>query len=121
MLAAQPFRPRVRLHANGRISFPGAVQYIIAAGDEAGRSLPYPPTTTSHPAPASPVALSGAGVARALAEGRIRPIPASLPFRIEVLDLSAYERLSATGWLYDPRHTGNADVPAEDNRRAPGG
>lgn len=113
------WKPRMRVHGNGRISFPGVVSYRIA-GDKNAPPLPYPPTCASHPAPPQPVALSGAAVARAIAEGRIKPIPSSVPYRIEVHDLAEYERLAGTRWLYDARHTGDQPTAPVDNRGAPG-
>lgn len=116
------WKPRIRVHANGRISFPGVVSYDIG-GDESERriSLPYPPTCRSHPAEPEPVALSGPTVAREVAEGRIKPIPTSAPYRIVVHDLAEYERLAATRWIYDARHIGDQAATPIDNFGAAAG
>lgn len=102
-------------HANGRISFPGVVRYQIRHEDWT-ETVPFPPTCESHPAPSTPVPLASRHTAKMIALGEIKPLPNSLPFRIEVLDLVAYERLARTGLLYDPRHTGGSTTPAIDNR-----
>lgn len=109
----------IREHEGGRISFPGVVEYRVR-GRFGAETLPYPPTATSHPAPTRPVPLSSFTTAKMIALGEIKPLPSSLPFQIVVLDLAAYNRLAASGLLYDPRHSGSRPAPAIDNRPAPG-
>lgn len=112
----------IKHHRNGRISFPGVVEYRVRRVDGAfgKRALPYPPTAASHPAPPDPVPLASKFTAKMIAQGEIRPLPKSRPFRIEVLDLASYNRLAASGLLYDPRHTGAGGAQALDNHPAPG-
>lgn len=109
-------KPRIRLHRNGRISFPSVVEYRVRVGDERYETLPYPPTYDSHPAKPVPVPLSSTKMAKMIALGEIKPLPCSLPYTIEELDVAACRRLAATGLLYDPRHTGHAHTEAVDNR-----
>lgn len=42
-------------------------------------------------------------------------------FRLLIHDLAEYERMAATGWFRDPRHTGVPPAKFIDQRRAPGG
>lgn len=102
----------IREHEDGRISFPGVVQYRVRHADGTEEVLPWPPTARSHPAPAPPPPLTGWGVARLIAQGAIEPIPSSLPFTVEELDPAACRHLAASGLLYDPRHTGSPRAPA---------
>lgn len=111
-------KPNIRLHENGRISFPGVVQYRVHT--PAGIKVqPYPPTFESHPGPSTPVPLASANAARLVAEGKIKPLRSSLPFTLDILDLAEFERLEGAGWTRDPRHFG-AGAEIIDNRRAPG-
>lgn len=107
---------RIRLHQNGRISFPGMLTYHVHLGDGRYETLPYPPTYDSHPAPPKPIPLASANMAKMIALGEIKPLPCSLPFIIEELDIDACRHLAAIGWLYDPRHTGHRRSTAIDNR-----
>lgn len=111
--------PTIEYHDNGRIGFPGAVRYRLHTRF-GGLVLPWPPTAATHPAPAKPVPLSGPRIARLVAEGRIGPLPASLPYTIEVLHADEYRRLCESGWIRDPRHSGARPFEIVDNSPAPG-
>ena len=100
----------IRTHENGRISFPGIIEYRV--GNEI---LPYPPTYDSHPAAPTPVPLASRQTAKMIAMGEINPIPNSLPYSVIELDLKECRKLAASGLLYDPRHTGHAYKKAADS------
>lgn len=104
-------KPKIRLHKNGRISFPGVVEYCVRHQDGRVETLPLPPNASTHPAASLPVPLSSVQTAKMMALGEINPLPSSLPFRALVLDLVAYDRLAGLGWLYHPRHTGSIKKP----------
>jgi len=105
---------KFKQHKNGRISFPGVVEYQVRH-DDWTETMPYPPTCESHPAKPAPIPLSSAQTAKMIALGEIKPLPSSLPFIVNVLDLERYERLAGSGLLYDRRHTGAKNIEAIDN------
>ena len=41
-------------------------------------------------------------------------------YHIRVFNIEAYEYLTKTGWIHDPKHTGRPITSFVDNRRAPG-
>ena len=110
----------VRVMADGRIGFPGAIAYELTAGPDKGKRLLCPPTVESHPDPgsATPPPLSSAAAARERAKWDGRP-RASFPYVLVVLDPDLHWQIRACGLLYDPRHTG-ATGETIDNRVAPG-
>ena len=111
---------RIRVMADGRIGFPGAVAYQLTDGPNKGERLLCPPTIESHPDPASatPPPLSSAAAARERAKWR-GGARASFSYVLVVLDPDLFWELRARGLLHDPRHTG-ASGEAIDNRVAPG-
>lgn len=104
-----PARVRVRREPDGRYSYPGVVGYRIFRWNpavlayEPAETLPVPPTVESHPDPDALVAFAVLGK---MYGGR----PMTLPYKVEVFDLPAYERLSAAGMLT----VGHATPPPAD-------
>jgi hypothetical protein len=102
---------RVRLHADGRRSFPEVVRYRLFLPGPAGgyvatdEVLELPPLVATHPDPSQ-------------AAGRIAPgasrQPCSLPYRVEVLDQEVYRALWRRGWLWAGH--GSLPVPLNGGR-----
>ena len=45
------------------------------------------------------------------------PPPGTKSYLSYVINLQAYEYLTATGWIYDPKHTGAGPMELVDNRK----
>lgn len=120
VLTTAPRQPAIQVreyvHEDGRHSFPDVAQYVIQRWDDAsgryveGETVDLPPTADTHPDEH----------AQELARQSGRPqMPCSLPYRVQVHDLAAYERLKQLGAL-DICHRIATAQPALDERRAPG-
>lgn len=105
---------RIRVTTDGRVGWPDVVQYELQSGPDKGKRLTCPPTAASHPDPDTAVpptidSWSGAKAWRSwmdrrdAGENMARAGCAYLPI---VHDRAAYERLRASGDLYNRRHTG---------------
>lgn len=94
-------KPRFRMLADGRIGFPGVLEYVLLAGPRAGTALLAPPTFAED------------------TDFGYRSGKPTYPFKTRVLDQAAFEQLQHHGWIYDTRHTGQKGEMV-DNRQAPG-
>lgn len=116
-------KPRIHLDAAGdvaRIGWPTALVYVPSEGPDAGKELPWPPTTESHPGKPQPIPLDSHDTAKKIADGTLKPLPRSVAYLIVEKDREAVHTLAATGWLQDKRHKGDEST-IQDNRSAPHG
>ncbi len=108
-------KPRAVSYHDGRIGFPGIVEYELIEGPGAGTRVPVPPNHATHPHPTPDrIMIRKPGFPRPV---EIWP-PLTRPgcaYLTVIHDPDAYEELKARGFWLSPEHAGRTIVI--DNRR----